>query len=176
MNIQIDTREHAKEVGRIVAYFDRHGIEHFSSKLWVGDYMSLDNPRLVIDRKKNLAELCSNVSSVPKKNKDGTIKKTGYGRPLTELIRFTNELERAKAHGIKVVILCEHGQGFKTLEDVMKWQNPRLKDSPLAISGQRLYVILSQIFKKYDVDFCFCEKRSTGRRIAEILSANNVHE
>lgn len=176
MNIQIDTREHAKEVDRIVSYFDRHGINWFRSKMYCADYMSLDNPRLVIDRKKNIAELCSNVSSVPKKNKDGTFKRGEDGKPLTELARFTDELAKAKEHGIHLVILCEQGQGFKTLEDVMKWQNPRLKDSPLAISGQRLYVILSQIFKKYDVDFYFCEKRSTGRRIVEILSANNANE
>ena len=170
MNIQIDTREHPEAIKGIKAYFDRHGVQYFQSKLYCGDYMSLDNPRLVIDRKKNIAELCANVSNVPKKNKDGSIKKTGHGRPLTELLRFTNELERAKQHGIKVVILCEHGQGYKTLEDIIKWKNPRLKDSPLAISGTRLYAILSQIFKKYDVDFYFCDPKSTGRRIVEILS------
>ena len=29
--------------------------------MYVGDYQSLDNPRLVIDRKKDLQELCGNV-------------------------------------------------------------------------------------------------------------------
>ena len=52
MQIQIDSREHKKEVERVKRQFDDLGIDYFTSKLYVGDYMSLDNPRLVIDRKR----------------------------------------------------------------------------------------------------------------------------
>lgn len=57
MTIQIDTREHAKEKERIEAQFEVLGVKHYSSKLYVADYMSLDNPRHVVDRKKDLQEL-----------------------------------------------------------------------------------------------------------------------
>lgn len=52
MQIQVDTREHKKEWERIRTQFDDIGVKYFRSKMYVGDYQSLDNPRLVIDRKK----------------------------------------------------------------------------------------------------------------------------
>ena len=36
----------------IKSQFDSVGVEYFRSKLWVGDYMNIDKPRIVIDRKK----------------------------------------------------------------------------------------------------------------------------
>ena len=51
MTIQVDTREKPKIIESILKEFDRQGVEHFSSKLFVGDYMNMDNPKLVIDRK-----------------------------------------------------------------------------------------------------------------------------
>lgn len=54
VDIQIDTREKQRAIRKIVKTFDDHGVKHFSSKLLVGDYMSLDNPRLIIDRKQSL--------------------------------------------------------------------------------------------------------------------------
>lgn len=150
MTIQIDSREKARAIQKIVAEFDSQEVRHYVSKLFVGDYMSLDNPRLIIDRKQNLSELVGNVCQQHK--------------------RFTDELKRAQEHGIKLVILCEHGGKIKSLEDVKEWVNPRLKKSPLAMSGERLYKVLLTISKKYGVDFMFCDKRQTGKKIIEILS------
>lgn len=149
MTIQIDTREKARAIKQIVSYFDEMGIQHYTSKLYVGDYMSLDNPRVVIDRKQNLQEICGNVCQQHE--------------------RFINELKRAKENGIKVIILCEHGCNIKSLEDVREWVNPRLRTSPKAVSGKQLFKILFTIKQKYDVDFVFCDKRMTGYKIVEIL-------
>ena len=57
MIIQVDTREHEKEWERISKQFDNLGVTYFRSKLYVGDYMNMDNPRVVIDRKKDLQAL-----------------------------------------------------------------------------------------------------------------------
>lgn len=149
MTIQIDTREKARAIKQIVSYFDEMGIQHYTSKLYVGDYMSLDNPRMIIDRKQNLQEICGNVCQQHE--------------------RFINELKRAKENGIKVIILCEHGGNIKSLEDVREWVNPRLRTSPKAVSGKQLFKILFTIKQKYDVDFVFCDKRMTGYKIVEIL-------
>ena len=149
MTIQIDTREKARAIKQIVSYFDEIGIQHYTSKLYVGDYMSLDNPRVVIDRKQNLQEICGNVCQQHE--------------------RFINELKRAKENGIKVIILCEHGGNIKSLEDVREWVNPRLRTSPKAVSGKQLFKILFTIKQKYDVDFVFCDKRMTGYKIIELL-------
>ena len=48
MNIQIDSREKARAIRVIVEEFDRRGVHYFVSKLYVGDYMNYDNPRLII--------------------------------------------------------------------------------------------------------------------------------
>lgn len=150
MTIQVDTREKARAIEGIIKEFDKQGVTHFSSKLYVGDYVNLENSFLVVDRKQNLLEVCSNVCQ--------------------QHDRFINEIKRAKAAGIKIVFLVEYNRNIKTLEDVRNWVNPRLKESPLAVSGERLYKILSTLERKYDVEFQFCDKRNTGKRIIEILS------
>ncbi len=164
MQVQVDTREHAKEWERIKGQFDALGVQYFRSKMYVGDYQSLDNPRLVIDRKKDLQEICGNVCQQHE--------------------RFKAELLRAKEQGIKLVILCEHGADIKSLEDVYFWQNPRkyqirwktvngkrVKDvvSAKAVDGNQLYKSLCTIRDRYNVDFVFCQKEETGKKIIEIL-------
>lgn len=158
--IQCDSREHASEWERIKKQFDKLGVRYFRSKLYVGDYMSLDNPRVIVDRKQNLTELTSNVCQ----NHD----------------RFRRELVRAQENGIQLVILCEHGNGIETLEDVIFWRNPRgyvrkkidghwQEIKTKAMTGETLYRILTTIRDKYGVQFEFCEKSETGRRIMELL-------
>ena len=148
MIIQVDSREKARAIKPILAEFKRQGVDYYVSKLFIADYMNLDNPRLVVDRKRIL-ELCSNVCQDHK--------------------RFTAELIRAQQYGIKVVILCENTDGVESLSDVLNWVNPRLKESPMAVSGERLYRILTAMSKKYGVDFQFCNKKKTGAKIIEIL-------
>lgn len=149
--IQIDSREKARAIQKIIADFDKQGITHFVSKVPCGDYMSLDNARFCIDRKQNLLELCGNVCQQHE--------------------RFINELKRANTLGIKLVFLVEHSRGIKTLEDVQNWKNPRLKESKYAVSGEKLYKTLSTLERKYNTKFYFCDKSNTGKRIIELLSA-----
>ena len=42
MVIQIDTKEKARAIKKIISFFDEKQIEHISSKLYVGDYMNFD--------------------------------------------------------------------------------------------------------------------------------------
>ena len=150
MVIEVDTREKPKAIQTILKQFEAAGVQVIRSKLWVADYRLLDNPYLVIDRKQNLNELCNNV--------------------VQEHKRFAAELARAKEVGISVVVLVEHGGAIKSIEDVPNWVNPRLKVSPLAVSGERLYKILKAMEYTYGVRFEFCNKANTGRRILEILT------
>ena len=164
MQIQIDSREHKSELKRIQKQLDRLDVSYFVSKLYVGDYMSLDNPRLVIDRKKDLLELCGNVTQQHE--------------------RFRDELIRAMEHGIKIVVLCEHGDDIQELEDVIFWVNPRSEEMewrmvnghpmkvykyPKATRGDQLYKSLCTIKDRYGVEFRFCNKTETGAKIVEIL-------
>lgn len=164
MDIQIDSREKARAIREIVKTFDEQGVNYFSSKLLVGDYMSLDNPRLIIDRKQNLQELCGNVC----KQHD----------------RFKKELIKAMRANIQLIILVEHGPDIRSLEDVYFWKNPRKHEvrwkvvngkrekytvSAKALDGNQLYKSLCTIRDRYHVSFEFCEKKDTGKRIIELL-------
>ena len=151
MTIQIDSREKNRAIKNIVKTFEKYNIVHFKSKLPCGDYCNLDNARFCIDRKQSLFEVCNNVCQ------DNT--------------RFIEELKRAQKLGIKLVFLVEHSAGIKSLEDVQEWKNPRLKTSPLAVSGERLYKILSVLEKTYNTKFYFCSKAETGEFIIKLLSS-----
>ena len=164
MQIQVDTREHKKEWERIEKHFQSVGADYFRSKLYVGDYCNVDNPRLVIDRKKDLLELIGNVTQQHE--------------------RFRDELVRAQEKGFKLIILCEHGEDIKELSDIIFWHNPRLDKSewvmenghpvkkqlyPKATEGASLYKSLKTIQDKYNVEFQFCTKDETGFKIIELL-------
>ena len=164
MTIQIDTREHKNEAARIERQFDAMGVSHFRSKLYCGDYQSLDNGRLVIDRKKDLQELCGNVTQQHE--------------------RFRRELIRARDAGIRLIVLCEHGNGIEQLTDVYFWTNPRMfrmkwvvdggrpkqvPAYPKAINGPQLLRSLQTISEKYGVGFNFCDPSRTGEMIVRLL-------
>lgn len=165
MVIQVDSREKRHIIQRILDGFDRRGVQHYVSKLYKGDYMSLDNPRLVVDRKQNLAEVAYNFTDARKTAK-------GYGS------RFEQEMVDAQKMGIKIVFLIEHGGEIKSIEDVAKWKNPRLQESPMAISGERIYRKMLAFQNYYGVEFQFCSKSQTADRIIEILQGggeNGLH-
>ena len=96
--IQVDSRERPQAIGSILSAFDKNNIKWFRSKMVVADYCSLDNPRLVIDRKNNLQEVCGNLCQ-------------GHER-------FRNELLLAKDLGIQLILLIEHSRNIQTLSDV----------------------------------------------------------
>lgn len=167
MIIQIDSREKARAIKKIVEEFDNLGIKHPVSKLMVGDYMNYDNPRLIIDRKQNLSELCSNVCQ--------------------DHERFRRELLLAKENDIQLIILVEHGKGIRNLSDVIWWENPRRwkrRKNPntgkweeietKAMQGETLYKILCTQERKYGVKFLFCSKEDTGKEIIRILGGGSV--
>ena len=156
MVIQVDSREKRHIIERILNGFDRRGVHFYISKLYKGDYMNIDNPRLVVDRKQNLAEVAYNFTDARKTTK-------GYSS------RFENEMAEAKKLGIKIVFLVEHGGPIRSIEDVPKWVNPRLQESPMAISGERIYRKMLAFQNHYGVEFQFCSKAQTADRIIEIL-------
>ena len=182
--ILIDSREKPKAITKIIKYFEENKIDYDTSKLYVGDYQSLDNPKIVVDRKQNLAEIMQNVTQK----------------------RFRDELIRAKKAGIHLIILIEHSKDITCIDDITKWKNPRLeqykrtlkwklglnyhaeynewelyrqaKEKGLSprkppISPEQLRKALHTIEEnkeEYSVSFEFCSKSETGRKILEILS------
>ena len=164
MIILEDTRQQKKKHEIKHKWFSENGIDIKRCKLYVGDYTLPTNQSVCVDTKMDLLELTQDVAQQHE--------------------RFRAELMRAKEAGIHIVILCEHGDDIKTLEDVYFWINPRtiptewvmqdghpvkVAKSPNGVTGPQLYKCLTTIRDRYDVEFVFCSKDETGARIVQIL-------
>ena len=148
----IDTREKPKAIANILKTFDAAGIKYERSKLLFGDYMDWNRPEIVIDRKKNIAELAKNVT--------------------VELKRFTAELDRSFAAGAQLVILVEQNRYkyngtwkyVETITDLMLWSDPHT-----SIQGEKVFRTLSALKYRYNIIVKFCDKRQTGKEILKII-------
>ena len=156
MLLIVDSREKPKAISGILKYFDSHGIQYEVSKLLFGDYMEYSRPGLVIDRKQNIAELAKNCT--------------------TDHERFRRELERVKKTGSRLIVLVEQNRYYdrgetvrvKTIEDIMCWTSPHT-----IVRGEKVYRVLRSWMAKYPLQVEFCDKRSTAKRIIEILYGEN---
>lgn len=152
MQIQIDSREKARAIKKIVREFEEQKVPHFVSKLYVGDYVNLKNPMLFIDRKQNIAEIAQNAT--------------------TDHKRFKAELQRVDTIGAKLIVLIEQDKIDKKpitcLEDIMLWA-PKYG----TIVGEQIYRVLKAWEYKHNVEFQFCCKAETGARIIELLEVKN---
>lgn len=152
MVIIVDTREKPRAIVKILAEFDRQGVKVVRRALNFADYFNPERPDVIIDRKQNLNEIAFNVVQ---------------GRA-----RFLREVERCNRAGCRMIVLIEHSPRIRKLEDVIGWKNPRLKVSPLAVSGERLFRIMHAMGTKYGIDWQFCGKQQTGKRIIELLRSD----
>lgn len=140
-----DTRNKVGKHKNVQSYCEKHGIELVRVCLDVGDYM-LPDGKISVDTKKDLSELATNLLNPQDKK------------------RFMREVRRARESGIQLVVLCEHGGKIKCLQDVAGW---RSEFSP--VTGRALLDRMYKLSVSYGVRFEFCSKRSTGKRIVEIL-------
>lgn len=148
----IDTREKPKAIEGIIHTFDANHIRYERTKLFIGDYMDWSRPNIIVDRKQSIQELAQNCTS--------------------DHARFKAELERAKSVGAQLVILVEQNRykdrerwiHVETIEDLMLWSSPHT-----TIRGEKVYRVLRAWLAKYPIRVEFCDKRSTGRRILEII-------
>ena len=155
--IIVDSREKPRAITQILDYFDRHNIDHLTSKLLFGDYMDYNRPQLVIDRKQNIAELAKNCT--------------------VEHERFREELERAKLAGAVLVILVEQNRyrdreewvQVRNITDLLRWSSPHTQ-----VRGEKVYRVLASWSAKYPIRVFFCDKRSSGREILKILYEGKI--
>ena len=153
----IDTREKPKAIKPILEYFDSIGIEYESTKLLFGDFMDYNKPQIVVDRKHNIAELAKNCT--------------------TDRERFKRELERVKKAGATLVILVEQNRykdrerwvHVKNIEDLILWTSKHTK-----VRGELVYRILASWIYKYPMRVEFCDKRSTARKIIEVIYEDKI--
>lgn len=141
-----DSREKKNE--HILRYFDRHGIDYEVRKLDVGDYM-FDGGAISVDTKRSIDELAANMLN-PKDH-----------------ARFLREVKRARQIGVNLVVLVESNK-YKSIPDLAAW---RSKYS--GITGRALIDAVYKTHIAYGVEFLFCPKISTARRILELLSCTD---
>lgn len=148
----IDTREKPRAIQNIIKTLDDANIIHESTKLLFGDYRDWNRPDIVIDRKQNIAELAKNCT--------------------VEHDRFKREMEKAKKAGATLVILVEQNR-YKSgdkwihvddISDLLLWDSPHT-----TIRGEKVFRVLRSWQIKYPIRVEFCDKRSTGKRIIEII-------
>lgn len=152
MVIIVDTREKPRAIVRILAEFEKQGVTVIRRALNFADYFNPDAPGRIIDRKQNLLEVAGNV--------------------VQQRARFLREVERCNRAGCHMIVLIEHSPQIRTLEDVIRWKNPRLKVSPLAVSGERLFRIMKAMEIRYGIEWQFCGKAQTGKKIIELLRSD----
>lgn len=148
MMICIDSREKPRAITKIIDEFKTQNVKYFISKLYVGDYVNMENPLVFLDRKQNIAEIAQNATS-------------GHAR-------VKRELERLKKIGGKMYFLIEQdrigSKRIKSLDDIMLW-TPKYG----TINGMQIYKVLRAWLAKYDIEYVFCGKKNTGKEIIRLL-------
>lgn len=142
--IVIDSRE--KKFDHIRNYFDLHGVAYEVSKLDEGDYQNTENPTITIDRKASLQEICTNLS-----------------KGEENIIRFTKEAKRAREKQLRFVVLIE-GTNARTVRDLHGWKSKYSKHT-----GKWLVDRMFDLTLTYSVEWMFCKKNETAKKILELL-------
>lgn len=148
MIIQTDTREKGNDT--ILYQLEAMGHKTFQSKVYCGDYINYHNPRTIVERKKDLREIATNVT--------------------TKRATFYDELEKLRYIESNMVILITQdkidGHKINSLEDVMLWKP---KKGQGTVSGMRIYKELALIEHNYPVKVKFCSKQNAAKEIVRIL-------
>ena len=108
---------------------------------------------------------------------------------------FHRGLKRAEFGDVKLYVLVENRDGVKSIDDLFRWQNPRLKywknsDEvigtykngkprykkvqmyPNATKGETLAKACLTMQLKYGVEFLFCRPEEAGEKILELLGVD----
>ena len=146
--IKMDTREKLHKKKLLLDYFKKHNIEVERIKLNVGDYCIKGKEDVVIDLKRNITELATNM--------------------FCDKERFEKECIRAKTNNITLIFLIE--ENF----DKGKLLKRRAKEKIdgkrfLNVYGWQVYNEMKRYAQLFGVKFRFCHKLATGRMVIELL-------
>lgn len=152
--ILVDSREKWTQPGstdaHIKSYFEKHGSPYKVIALNVGDY-TYENHNIAVDRKQNLDEVARNLTN------------------RSDSSRFWREVRRAYQQGIQLVVLVESGPSVLSIRDVSKW-----KSKYSQVTGRSVQTEMIRLEQAYRVRWAFCSKRSTAKRIVEILDGKDA--
>lgn len=142
LQIIADSREQVNN--HLTDYWDKKKVPYITRKLDVGDYsaqlgdMTLEKD-VVIERKRNLDEICGNLSA----DRD----------------RFEREFLRAKAIGTKVFLIIENAT----------WTDIYLQNYRSQLTAKSLVASLMSWQVRFNITIIFCAPENTPRLIHQIL-------
>ena len=152
MVILEDTRQQAQKHELKHEYFAAEGLCVVRSKLAYGDYAP--PPPVAVDTKANVEEIAQNIGG-------------------KEHARFREECKLAQKCGSKLIILIENEHGYRCIDDVEAWVNPNFRKTSKSIEGPRLAKAMRTMSARYGVEFVFCSPDEAGKKVIELLEANN---
>lgn len=140
-----DTRNQIGKHKLLNSELERLGIKVIRSKLYVGDYSRLDNQTVCVDTKKDWLEIANNLTKQHE--------------------RFRNECLRARNGGIRLIILVEEEM------PASEWKSPVRRNGKVIsqVKGEVLQKIVNTMQEKYGVEFIYCDKTQTAKKLLEIL-------
>ena len=144
MIIEMDTRNQKDEY--VTDYLDSHGVKWIRNKLYSGDVKLINSTKVIIDLKKDLLEMCGNLTS------------------MKEHERVKREIERAREIGCERFIFLIKEQRIGTIDDVITWSSKRTR-----VKGETLMKIMNTMKERYNVEFVFTKKELAGATILKLL-------
>ena len=148
MILEMDTRNQKDTY--VTDYLDKQGIKWIRMKLYSSDVKLLNSTKVLIDLKKDLLEMCGNLTS------------------LKEHERVKKEIARAREIGCERFIFLIKEQKIKSIADVNNWSSKRTK-----VKGETLAKIMKTMSKRYGVEFIFTTKENAGAMVVELLGGND---
>ena len=149
MVIYEDTRQQSGKHDNISAQLSAAGIEIRRTKLANGDYAV--PPPISVDTKKGMSEVYQDI--------------------VGDHERFRAECIRAQNDGTKLVILVEC-ENIRRIEDVEHWHNPLQTRGIKVRPSKAVMRSMQTMADKYGIEWQFCRKTETGKRIIEILGGD----
>ena len=168
MTIIEDTGQKTGQHLNVSQYCKEHGVILRRQKLSTGDYIIA--PTISVDTKQGMGEV--------------------YGNLVQDHDRFRAECVRAQEDGTTLWILIENEDGLTCLDDVERWQNPRVDEyyskysfalaarkhgkqikipSP-PVPNKRLVRMMETMSERYGVRWVFCRPDQTGEMIIRLLT------
>jgi len=153
MIILEDTRQQKNKHVLKNDWWSAHGDKICRCTLPVGDYALF--PTVAVDTKASMAEIAQNIGNAE------------------DHARFRRELIKAREFGCKLFVLVENEDGIRSVADVAFWDNPRLAECPVAITGSRLSKAMATMEGKYGVTFVFCRPDEAAEMVNELLGGSD---
>ena len=178
-------------------WFYENGIEVVRAPLPVGDYIIANDKAMdVLERKKKRGNKPKKMDflgtysvAVDTKENIGEIINNICGKAHG---RFRDECILAQNNGIQLYILVENEDGVTCIDDLYRWQNPRLyrynkikymhnlgKWQHIKLpqkpptKGETLAKAMVTMEKEYGARFIFCHPKEAGAKVVELLEGGH---